>query len=123
MGPSMNVDPAATLDQTAGRADAPSAHAAGPWRMAWRQLRRSKLALFGLAVLAILLLVAAFADLVAPYSPTQQNVALARRGPSAAYWLGTDELGRDMLTRLIYGARVSLSVAIVAQLVILLIGE
>ena len=95
---------------------------AGPWRMAWRQLSRDKLALFGLAVLAILLLAAAFAEVVAPYSPTQQNVALARRGPSAAYWLGTDELGRDMLSRLIYGARVSLSVAIVAQVVILLIG-
>ena len=95
---------------------------AGPWRMAWQKVSRSKLALFGLAVLAILLLVAVFAELVAPYSPTQQNVTLARRGPSAAYWLGTDELGRDMLSRLIYGARVSLSVAIVAQAVILLIG-
>jgi ABC-type dipeptide/oligopeptide/nickel transport system permease subunit len=95
---------------------------AGPWRMAWRQLSRSKLALFGLAVLAILVLVAMFADLVAPYSYTAQNVTLARRGPSAAHWLGTDELGRDMLSRLIYGARVSLSVAIVAQVAILLIG-
>ena len=79
--------------------------------IAWRQVSRSKLALFGLAVLAILLLVAVFADLVAPYSVTQQNVALARRGPSAAHLLGTDELGRDMLSRLIYGARISLSVA------------
>jgi ABC-type dipeptide/oligopeptide/nickel transport system permease subunit len=67
-------------------------------------------------------LVAAFAELAAPYSYAAQNVSIARQGPSAAHWLGTDELGRDMLSRLIYGARVSLAVAIVAQLVILLIG-
>lgn len=95
---------------------------AGPWRLAWRQLTRSKFALFGLGLLALLLLTAIFADLIAPYSPTAQNVALARRGPSAAHWFGTDELGRDMLSRLIYGARISLSVAIVAQALILLIG-
>lgn len=95
---------------------------AGPWHLAWRRVSRSKLALFGLAILALLLLTAALADLVAPYSYTQQNVAIARRGPSAAHWLGTDELGRDLLSRLIYGARVSLSVAIVAQLVIVTIG-
>jgi len=90
--------------------------------MAWRQFRRSKLALLGLTILGLLLMSAVFAEVVAPYSPTQQNVTQARRGPSAAHWLGTDELGRDMLTRLIYGARISLAVAIVAQVVILLIG-
>ena len=99
-----------------------SAHPAGPWRRTWTHLTRSKFALFGLGLLALLLLTAVFADIIAPYSPTAQNVALARRGPSAAHWLGTDELGRDMLSRLIYGARISLSVAIVAQLLILLIG-
>jgi peptide/nickel transport system permease protein len=118
----MSVEPAVTLDQAAARAESATARPDGPWSIAWRQFRRSKLALFGMAVLTILILVAAFAEVVAPYSPTQQNVALARRGPSEAYWLGTDELGRDMLTRLIYGARVSLSVAIVAQAMILLIG-
>jgi len=96
--------------------------AAGPWRFAWRQFSRSKFALFGLGLLTLLLLTAVFADLVAPYSATAQNVAIARRGPSAEHWLGTDELGRDMLSRLIFGARVSLSVAMVAQVLILLIG-
>jgi ABC-type dipeptide/oligopeptide/nickel transport system permease subunit len=104
------------------RAEPAPARSAGPWHLAWRQLAQSRLALFGLAVLAILLLVAAFAELVAPYSYATQNVSIARQGPSAAHWLGTDELGRDMLSRLIYGARVSLAVAIVAQLVIVLIG-
>jgi oligopeptide transport system permease protein len=112
--------PAAVTGPTGGpiRSLAPT----GPWQLAWIQLRRSKFALFGLGLLAVLLLAALCADLIAPYSPTAQNVALARRGPSAAHWLGTDELGRDMLTRLIYGGRISLSVAIVAQLLILLIG-
>jgi ABC-type dipeptide/oligopeptide/nickel transport system permease subunit len=98
------------------------ARSAGPWRLAWRQLAQSRLALFGVAILAILLLVAALAEFVAPYPYATQNVSIARQGPSAAHWLGTDELGRDMLSRLIYGARVSLAVAIVAQLLILLIG-
>jgi ABC-type dipeptide/oligopeptide/nickel transport system permease subunit len=80
------------------------------------------LALLALAILLLLLLTAILADVVAPYPYAAQNVTIARQGPSAAHWLGTDELGRDMLSRLIYGARVSLSVAIVAQLVILLIG-
>ncbi len=109
-------------DAVASRVDGPAQRAAGPWLLAWRELRRSKLALFGLAVLALLLLTALLADLIAPYSYTAQNVALARRGPSAANWLGTDELGRDMLSRLIYGGRISLAVAVVAQVVILLIG-
>ena len=95
---------------------------AGPWLMAWRQLARSKMALLGAFILVALLLTALLADVVSPYSPTAQSVAIARQGPSASHWLGTDELGRDMLARLIYGARVSLSVAVVAQLVILAIG-
>ncbi|MCC6179311.1 MAG: ABC transporter permease [Chloroflexi bacterium] len=94
----------------------------GPWRSAWRSLLRHRLAVFGLAVLAALVLVALLADVLAPYSYTQQAVSNARRGPSAAHWLGTDELGRDMLSRLMYGARVSLSVALVAQVLILAIG-
>jgi ABC-type dipeptide/oligopeptide/nickel transport system permease subunit len=106
----------------ASRAEAISPRPAGPWRLAWHRLWKSRLAVFGMAVLAVLLLAALFAESVAPYPYAAQNVAIARQGPSAAHWLGTDELGRDMLSRLIYGARVSLAVAIVAQLVILLIG-
>lgn len=95
---------------------------AGPWLLAWREFSRSKFALFGLGLLVLLALTAVFADIVAPYSATAQNVAIARRGPTAAHWLGTDELGRDMLSRLIFGARISLSVAVVAQVLILMIG-
>jgi ABC-type dipeptide/oligopeptide/nickel transport system permease subunit len=69
---------------------------------------------FGLAAL--------FADQLAPYPFTLQDTAIARQGPSAAHWFGTDELGRDLLSRLLHGARISLSVGIVAQALILLIG-
>src|SRR4051794_7050230 len=106
----------------ASRAEAISPRPAGPWRLAWHRLWKSRLAVFGMAVLAVLLLAALFAESGAPDPYAAQNVAIPRQAPSAAHWLGTDELGRDMLSRLIYGARVSLSVAIVAQLVILLIG-
>jgi ABC-type dipeptide/oligopeptide/nickel transport system permease subunit len=118
----MSAESATSEARGASRSEALASRSAGPWRLAWRQLAQSRLALFGLAVLAILLLVAALAEFVAPYPFAAQNVSIARQGPSAAHWLGTDELGRDMLSRLIYGARVSLAVAIVAQLVILLIG-
>ncbi|MFN8526340.1 MAG: ABC transporter permease [Chloroflexota bacterium] len=79
-------------------------------------------AVVGLGLLLVFALAAALADWVAPYSYTQQNVANARRAPSAANLLGTDELGRDVLSRLIHGGRVSLSVAVVAQVLILLVG-
>src|SRR5205823_6415209 len=83
---------------------APTRLAAGPsgslWKDAWRRLRRNKAALAGLAFIVFLLLVAILADALAPYSYTAQNTKLANQAPSAAHWFGTDELGRDLLTRL-----------------------
>lgn len=118
----MDSASAATVETSSRGGGVRSVQPAGPWQLAWKELSRSKFALFGLGLLALLLLTAIFADLIAPYSATAQNVGLGRRGPSAAHWLGNDELGRDMLSRLIYGARISLSVAIVAQVLILMIG-
>jgi ABC-type dipeptide/oligopeptide/nickel transport system permease subunit len=108
--------------QPVGRPTAARALPAGPWSAAWHRLARHRLALAGLVFIIGLGLVALLADLLAPYPFTQQNTANARQGPSAAHWLGTDELGRDMLSRLLHGARVSLAVGIVAQSLILLIG-
>jgi ABC-type dipeptide/oligopeptide/nickel transport system permease subunit len=76
----------------------------------------------GLVILVVLIATAVLADVLAPYPYTLQDVTNARRGPSVAHWLGTDELGRDMLSRIMYGARISLSVAIVAQALILFVG-
>src|SRR5712691_4070779 len=94
----------------------------GFWQQAWERLRVNRAAMVGLAVVIALVLLAIFAPLIAPYSYAKGNLLHATEGPSAKYLLGTDGQGRDILSRLIYGARVSLSVAFAAQIVILLVG-
>jgi len=94
----------------------------GLWRDAWRRLMRNKLAMGGLVIIGLLVLVAVFADFLAPYDPTRLFPGTSYAPPSAAHWLGTDDVGRDVLSRLIHGARVSLAVGIFAQLIILAIG-
>lgn len=92
------------------------------WNDAWRRLRRNRAALAGLVFIIFLLFIAIFASALAPYSYTAQNTKITNQAPSAAHWFGTDELGRDLLSRLMRGARISLSVGIIAQILILLIG-
>ncbi|HZY73679.1 MAG TPA: ABC transporter permease [Edaphobacter sp.] len=78
-------------------------------------LQRSKqqpLAALGIALLALFLICALFAPWLAPYDPAQLNLAGRLMGPSAAHWFGTDELGRDILSRTIFGARISMIVAV-----------
>lgn len=87
--------------------------------LAWRRFKKHKAAMFSLGVVIFLVAMAIFAPWIAPYSPTQQptgdNLAdFYFQGPSATHWLGTDELGRDVLSRIIYGARISLLVGFVA---------
>src|SRR5690348_7629843 len=96
--------------------------AEGLWRDAFRRLRRSRLAFASGVVLLALVIVAVFAPLVAPKPYDLQDYDALTKGPSHAYWLGTDALGRDILSRLIFGARISLTVGFVVQAVILLIG-
>jgi oligopeptide transport system permease protein len=92
------------------------------WRDGWRRLRRNKLAMAGGAVVVLLLLVAVFADVLAPYSYTKTNFGRLNEAPSRAYPFGTDQVGRDVLSRMIYGARVSMLVGLGAQVIIVLIG-
>jgi peptide/nickel transport system permease protein len=84
------------------------------WSRVWRRLRRHKLAMAGLTFLGVLVLCAIFADLISPYPPLQQQMAERLRPPSASHWLGTDDFGRDILSRIIYGSRISLQVGFVA---------
>ena len=77
-------------------------------------LRRWRLVILGGLLVGIVLLAAIFAPLVAPYSPFDLDVTKMLQGPSAAHWVGTDELGRDVLSRAIYAARVSMQVALLA---------
>ena len=92
------------------------------WSDAWWRLRRNRAALAGLIFLTLIVFVALLTPLLAPYAYEEQRLALGASGPSAAHWLGTDVLGRDMLTRIMYGGRVSLLVGFVATAVALLIG-
>src|SRR5471030_1290289 len=92
------------------------------WRDAWYRLRKNRMAVISVVVLAILSLAAALAPWLAPYSYEEQNLALRAVPPRPGHWLGTDALGRDQLTRLLYGGRVSLMVGIVATVVALVIG-
>ena len=83
------------------------------WRDAWLRLRRNRLAVCGLAILT---------PWIAPYGYAQQQLAMGATPPSAAHWLGTDIYGRDLLTQIMYGGRVSLAVGFIATAVALLIG-
>lgn len=88
----------------------------------WRRLRKNKLAMVSLFFLLILTFLAIFAPLVAPYDPYLSEMPKALQGPSSEYLLGNDELGRDILSRIIYGARISLRVGLIAVGIALSVG-
>jgi len=92
------------------------------WLDAWLKLRKNRLALFGFAALIILCAVSLLTPWIAPYGYEQQDLMLGATPPSLEHWLGTDIFGRDMLTRIMYGGRVSLMVGFIATAVALVIG-
>jgi peptide/nickel transport system permease protein len=85
-------------------------------------LRRHPLLAFAVAFVAAQVVLAIGADWIAPYDPLQQDVLARLKGPSAAHWLGTDQFGRDVLSRIIHGCRASLGVSVGAVLAALLVG-
>ncbi len=94
--------------------------------MVWRRFRRHRLALVGFAVITILLLTVAFAPLIAPYDPLAQDLANRNQVFSSAHLMGTDELGRDVFSRILFAGQISLSiglsVAILGELVGMTLG-
>jgi peptide/nickel transport system permease protein len=94
----------------------------GPLQLALLRLRRARLAIAGLVVIALLALVAIFAGALAPYGQNEIDLFSITAGPSSTHWLGTDDLGRDELSRLLYGGRVSLLVGVGAALLSTAIG-
>lgn len=82
----------------------------------WRRLRKNKVAMLGLIILTIFALSAIFADVFLDYqkSVVDQNVRIRLQGPSADHWFGTDNFGRDVFARIVYGARISLSIGLIA---------
>ncbi|MFT4039683.1 MAG: ABC transporter permease, partial [Thermomicrobiales bacterium] len=87
-----------------------------------RRLRQTRLVNFGLVVLGIVLFCAIFAPLISPYDPLAQDYLAIAQRPSAAHWLGTDDLGRDVLSRIIYGTRVSLQVGAISVAIAVALG-
>jgi peptide/nickel transport system permease protein len=96
--------------------------ASGGLRRWWRRFARNRGAVFGLAVLAVIVLMSVFAPLLAPYDPLAQGVGPALERSSLAHWAGTDSFGRDLLSRIIYGARIALIVGVVSVALAMLIG-
>ena len=87
-----------------------------------RMVHQNKLAAFSAVLIALVLLLAVFAPLIAPYGEAEQDVLARLQPPSAAHWFGTDELGRDVLSRILYGSRLSLAIGILPSVISLVIG-
>ena len=96
--------------------------APAPTRSVWRTLRRDTRAIIGLVVIALIVALAVFAPLVATDDPLRIDLVGRLDSPSAAHWMGTDVQGRDIWSRLVYGARVSLAVGLVSQAIALSLG-
>lgn len=92
------------------------------WADAWRRLLKNKLAVAGLMYLVFVSVIAIFAPLIAPFGYEETDLILGAVPPDSIHWLGTDDLGRDMFTRIIFGARVSLMVGVLATAVSVFIG-
>jgi len=88
----------------------------------WLSLVANPLALLGLAIVVLLIVVASLAPLITAYDPFAQDLALALQAPSWQHWFGTDEFGRDVYTRLIYGARTTLYISILVTVIVAPIG-
>jgi peptide/nickel transport system permease protein len=88
----------------------------------WKRFRRNRLALVGLLIVGVLALAAAAAPVLAPADPARQVLEDKRTLPGGKYWLGADEFGRDIASRLIYGSRVALAVGVVSVLIALALG-
>ncbi|PCJ33957.1 MAG: peptide ABC transporter permease [Cellvibrionales bacterium] len=101
---------------------APAEKGSSLWRDAWHRLQKNKMALLGLGVMVTMCIAAILTPWITVYGYEEQNLMLGASPPSAEHWLGTDTLGRDLLTRILYGSRISLAVGFIATAVALLIG-
>lgn len=92
------------------------------WGDAWRRLKQNRLAMIGLFVIVFFVVAAAIGPLLCPYSYSEMDWSATKQGPSLKHWFGTDNLGRDIFVRVLYGARISLTVGVLASLINLTIG-
>jgi len=93
-----------------------------PRRRAWRRLTQRPAAAVALAIVVLIVLAAVLAPLIAPYDPTEQSWSAVRKAPDLNHWFGTDEVGRDVFSRILYGARASLAAGVVSIAIAVLVG-
>lgn len=94
----------------------------GPMAEAWRRLKKNRLSILGLCILIIFFIVAIFADVIAPYDYAEQHLDNTFLFPCEEFWLGTDNLGRDIFSRIVYGARISLQIGFISVSISLVLG-
>jgi len=100
----------------------PALRGRGEFRVFWRTFTRNRLAVCAGIVVGILVVLAVMAPLLAPWDPHKPDTRRILAGPSASHWLGTDQLGRDVLARVLYGARISLAVGFISVGIAAVIG-
>lgn len=100
----------------------PTYTARSPWRMIVNRFKKNKRAMAGLWMVLVFLVVAIFAPWIAPHDPFEQNMQVMLEAPSIHYFFGTDEFGRDIFSRIIYGAQISLMIGIVGVLISIVFG-
>jgi peptide/nickel transport system permease protein len=96
---------------------------ASPLRETWKIFRRNKLAVVGASIVLLFILMAIFADLIAPQSINEQDQSLRLQSPSSEFWLGTDDFGRDIFSRIVHGSQLSLRVGFFAVLGSVIVGS
>ena len=121
MAASLNALPVAAHAPAAPPSSPPPAPA-GPWRRALRRLRRRRAAMFGLVVVLGFVVLALCAPWIAPHDPIETSWSAIRKAPSAAHWFGTDEIGRDVLSRVVWGTQASLLAGVVSVSISLALG-
>ena len=92
------------------------------YRDAWKRLKKNKMAIASFFLLVIIALIAVFAPLIAPYDPYTQDLSRINEPPSSDHWFGTDDVGRDLFSRVVYGTRISMLVGVVCEAICVPIG-
>ena len=107
---------------TAEETESPTQAAIQNLWLIWRRFAENPLGLFGLAIIALLIVMAILVPWIAPYSPFEQNLQTALQPPGGAHPFGTDELGRDILSRILWGSRITLSIIMIVSIIVAPIG-